>query len=393
MPSLSDKVIIGRWYAAKNAAGSTTDDTNSGPVFYGGSALTTKLYLTNDTLSGAWTSDTVTDLMSSSDYVTVEFEIPVAAWAGTSANLAQNEVEYAYNTTTTNADDTSAFGYGPAGSTFPSVATSNKSKRVRFPTPVQRGDIVEIEISEDSGATWMPHTSTLGGSQSVSTGMGLTPVSGSTTDYDVQFGSSGYGSTVRTTSGAWSTLGGSWKWRVKKSAGGQAVGFGQVSQYSAGLVKSAGQLLGTNTNDSAATGYVGEYVTSSRARASSVSITSNVANNATTSITLTAGEWEIWGFVGYAFAASTSVTRLAAAISRTDGVMPASSTHGVPNANGELTGQLAWGAMVPVNDIIIATGVSSVKLSASATFYLVAYATFTVSSTDFWGSIHAKRVR
>jgi hypothetical protein len=401
MPSLSDKVIIGRWYAAKNAAGSTTDDTNSGPVFYGGSALATKLYLTNDTLSGAWTSDTVTDLMSSSDYVTVEFEIPVAAWAGTSANLAQNDVEYAYNSSTTDANDTTSFGYGPAGAVFPNF-TAFRSKTVQFPTPIQPTDQIVLQYTYGTSSVWTDvgqssfGISPLITQNSATYGIGWRWASGNN-QIIVDFGAYRYpgGATYGAAGSAWSDVDNdsSYRWRVKKISGGNAVGFGNVSQNNAGLVKSAGQLLGTNTNDSAATGYVGEYLTSSRLRASAVGITTNTANNATTAITLTAGEWEIWGFVGYSFTASTSVTRLAAAISRTDGVMPASSTYAVPNASGELTGQLAWAAMVPVNDIIIPTGVSTVKLSESATFYLVAFATFTASTTDFWGSIHARRVR
>lgn len=65
-----------------------------------------------------------------------------------------------------------------------------------------------------------------------------------------------------------------------------------VTQTTAGLVKSAGQLLGTNTNDDAAAGYVGEYVSSVVTDSASVPMPASTFTSIT-SITLSAGDWDV----------------------------------------------------------------------------------------------------
>ena len=61
---------------------------------------------------------------------------------------------------------------------------------------------------------------------------------------------------------------------------------------------------GTGTNDSAAAGYVGEVIESNVPIGSAISISAGVAANIT-SITLTAGDWDIWGGVTLLPAGST----------------------------------------------------------------------------------------
>jgi len=55
-------------------------------------------------------------------------------------------------------------------------------------------------------------------------------------------------------------------------------------------------IAGTTTNDSAAAGEVGEYVNSTITSGAPVSFTSNQTKNLT-SISLTAGDWDVWGIV------------------------------------------------------------------------------------------------
>ncbi len=153
------------------------------------------------------------------------------------------------------------------------------------------------------------------------------------------------------------------------------------------LTRAAGiSLSGTNTNDSAAAGYVGEYIESSIAIGSAVSLTSPNASNVT-SISLTAGDWDVSADVTYNAAATTNFTLAFHSISNTSGTQD-STTGAAYNAYRFPTGN------VPAAGFNTA-GVGPVRklLSATTTIYLVAQATFTVSTMSAYGIIRARRVR
>jgi len=97
-------------------------------------------------------------------------------------------------------------------------------KRVRFTTPIQKTDRIEIE-TYDNGAWIVGGFATL--STGTTVGMSWQLVTGSSTDIDVSFGSAGYAATVATAGGAWSTIAASenYKWRVRKVSGGASVGY------------------------------------------------------------------------------------------------------------------------------------------------------------------------
>jgi len=174
--------------------------------------------------------------------------IPIAEWAGSgTVNLAQNDVEYAYNTSTsTTATDTTSFGYGPQGATIQSI-TAALTRRVQFQTPIQTGDQLVLELSSD-GVIWVPSSQVPYLSRyyddfvSQFYGIGWQAVGPSTVD--VLFGRySQDDGTPGSTGEAWSARGlNAYKWRVRKSSPGAAVGFGIVSETSSGLLPS------TNTN-------------------------------------------------------------------------------------------------------------------------------------------------
>jgi hypothetical protein len=180
---------------------------------------------------------------AASDVIALDFTVPIAEWAGSgTVNLTQNDVEYAYNTSTADSSDTTSFGYGPGGVQFGSYTTTNRSKRVRFQTAIQPSDAVICEVFDT--ASWIPLADSLAAAAgTISTGMSLSPVSGSTTDVDVAFGNSGYPASPRSSAGAWSGIAGSanYKWRLKKVSGGQAVGFGAATSTSSGLVDTTTQ--------------------------------------------------------------------------------------------------------------------------------------------------------
>ena len=83
-------------------------------------------------------------------------------------------------------------------------------------------------------------------------------------------------------------------------------------------------LVGTTTNDNAAAGSVGQLIESTISVGSAVSITSTVGKTIT-SISLTAGDWDVWGNIG--FIPASTMTKLTSSISlvdNTDGAAPAS---------------------------------------------------------------------
>jgi hypothetical protein len=239
-------------------------------------------------------------------------EIPISEWAGSgTVNLAQNDVEYAYNSdSTTSAGHTAdtGFAYGPQGVNFLGIVSTTTGysltkKRVRFQTPVRSTDKIEIEISGDNGTTW----SSLGDNADVIPldasgnyvyGMGIVPIN--TTDVYVQFGNGGRTrsetSTVFSAAGqAWTEISGNRKWRLKKSSAGAAVGFGIVQPgVSSGLVSASG-LPGNTTGNAIASGYVGERL-APLTETFAVSVSNTGAGSELKSLTLTPGVWMVYGF-------------------------------------------------------------------------------------------------
>jgi hypothetical protein len=141
---------------------------------------------------------------------------------------------------------------------------------------------------------------------------------------------------------------------------------------------------GTNTNDSAAAGYVGEYVSSSVAAGSAVSLSSATAKNVT-SISLTAGDWDVTAQAYLNLAATTSWTNFQYSISGTSATMdvtPGRWINFLGAATAPGTTNLTFGAMH-----------FRISLSGTTTVFLPAQATFTVSTASAWGFIAARRVR
>lgn len=153
---------------------------------------------------------------------------------------------------------------------------------------------------------------------------------------------------------------------------------GQVS------ASSASRLLGTTTNDSALTGYVGEVQTASVSSGSAVSLTTAVAANVT-SISLTAGDWDVWGNVSFTGNASTTVTFLQGSVSTTSAAINATNVMTVSSPNGTF-----WYANNQPNTVCPPVRVS---INSTTTVYLTTYAEFAVSTNGAYGSITARRRR
>lgn len=148
--------------------------------------------------------------------------------------------------------------------------------------------------------------------------------------------------------------------------------------------------VGTQTNDNAPAGYIGEFITSTVATASAVSLTTNTAADLTT-ISLTAGDWDVSWVADFKPAATTSVTALKSSISLTLNTMGTQ-----PGGSGIGTEALVvWNqaAAVPASDLSQDGGPVRVSLSATTTIHMVCLATFTVSTMAVYGTLRARRVR
>jgi hypothetical protein len=141
-------------------------------------------------------------------------------------------------------------------------------------------------------------------------------------------------------------------------------------------------LQGTNTNDDAAAGYVGEYLESN------VTVAVNVLTNSPTtitSITLTPGDWDVCGDITVFPNGSNTLTEIHACLSDTTNALTG-LPYGAPHAAhvNFLDGQAA----------IWPTGVARWCFSSNKTVYLVVNLKYTTGSTmTVSGCIRARRMR
>jgi hypothetical protein len=139
-------------------------------------------------------------------------------------------------------------------------------------------------------------------------------------------------------------------------------------------------IVGTTTNNNANAGSVGELLTNA---STATSLTTSVAANAT-SISLTAGDWDVSGVVTTVAAAGTITQQLISGISTTSATRPTTNT-GAENAVAGVTSASA--------NQILGSPVTRISLASTTTVFLVALATFTVSTMTCNGFIRARRVR
>lgn len=174
-----------------------------------------------------------------------------------------------------------------------------------------------------------------------------------------------------------------------------ATGPGAVQQASSGAPLTVGplassQIAGTGTNDSAASGNLGEFISSSVVIGSAVALTTNVPVNIT-SISLTAGDWEVQGDIYFTGAATTTVIYQASCVSQTTGTFDLT----VGNFNiAPGYGSVPFGATTGnTSGIGILTPVIRKSLASTTTMFLVAQSGFGVSTQSAFGVIRARRAR
>jgi hypothetical protein len=140
-------------------------------------------------------------------------------------------------------------------------------------------------------------------------------------------------------------------------------------------------IVGVTTNSNAAAGSVGEFVFSVITAASAVTATNNVATDVT-SISLTAGDWDVWGNIWWPNVGTTA-SNLEAWTSATSATTP--------------DGSLRSGLNLATNSIIAASGVvapsARYSLSTTTTIYLTGFLSSNVGNGTQCGGIYARRVR
>lgn len=285
------------------------------------------------------------------------FTIPIAEWTGSgTVQLAQNDVEYAWNsdpgtTAGTTYSNSTYYGYGPNGTSIPAIAsttTTGESKTVYtvvFQTPVQATDQVVIELNDGNG--WFNAAQRFPPFTNNAASYGVLLIAINSTTYRVAFGNAGYGTSGATTygaaGGAWSGVT-SWRWRVRKSSAGAAVGFGVVQPgVSSGLVSASG-VPGNTTGNTIASGYVGQIVSN---HFGSVNFASAAWANFG-SITLTSGLWLVFGSVaGDRNGATLSVFNLAYSIMANGDTSAYSTKYNLRTSTQiNVTSSVSWDSFV-----------------------------------------------
>ena len=146
-------------------------------------------------------------------------------------------------------------------------------------------------------------------------------------------------------------------------------------------------IAGTNTNNDASAGNLGEVISSVILVASGITLSTGSTANIT-SIALTAGDWDVYGTVYYTPSSSTSTTIRQGAISTTSVTIPLFSDNT----------QAAYSWVNPSESLGTTVGAFPLapcrqSLSGTTTVYLVANSTFSTGGETAYGYIYGRRVR
>jgi len=228
------------------------------------------------------------------DSVNFQCSVPIVGYSSNVTMADRAVEEFASNSSSTSLDNATLFVNGPAGSVGiigVSALSITITKRVRFQTPIQQTDSITLEFQDNTNSGWVPVASFRYGmiyteQNTGSYGSAIQQVN--STDVDVKFGRFAYanGATFGANGVDWNSAVGTLNlkaWRVRKVSGGAAVGF----------PVGARNVIGDTTGTAVPAGMIGEFVKGSGTIGPSTG-TSGQYQNITT-ISLTAGEWDIRG--------------------------------------------------------------------------------------------------
>lgn len=159
--------------------------------------------------------------------------------------------------------------------------------------------------------------------------------------------------------------------------------YGSGANPTFGTITPTVGIVGSSDNSDAVAGSIGEYISSSVTAGNAISLTSTVSINVT-SISLTAGDWDVFGTVNFIPGATTSITYTAGGNSQTTNTLGSLGSFFGRTIAAIVPGAIGQVEAIPTN---------RVRLSATTTIYLVANATFTISTLGAYGFIGARRRR
>jgi hypothetical protein len=153
-----------------------------------------------------------------------------------------------------------------------------------------------------------------------------------------------------------------------------------------GTATVSGQLIakGTATNDSASTGYIGEYVSSDIPFGSAIAAGTSTQFKNITSISLTAGDWDVSGIPSAAIAGAT-ITVFEGVISAYSG----NTTTDHISGDNDLIGPPPTGSYYAHTPI----PVWRVSIAGTTTIYLKGNCVYSAGTPTIFGRISARRVR
>lgn len=137
-------------------------------------------------------------------------------------------------------------------------------------------------------------------------------------------------------------------------------------------------IVGTTTNDNANAGSIGEFST---VTVGSTSIASATSTNIT-SVSLTAGDWDVSGNVFFVAGSGDTITAIIAGVNSTSATLPTAPLY------GQMFASITAG-----NASTILTPTQRFSLSGTTTIYLVAQAVHSGGTATTQGFIRARRVR
>lgn len=141
-----------------------------------------------------------------------------------------------------------------------------------------------------------------------------------------------------------------------------------------------------STTMNAALGALGEVISASVASGAAVTLTTGTPKTIT-SISLTAGDWDVHGNLGFFPGATTSITRIVESISLVNDALD--SNEG--NYAADIFAATVPGASA---SLLVMAGVTTrISIASTTTVYLVAQSVFTVAGNTAYGKIWARRAR
>jgi len=158
-----------------------------------------------------------------------------------------------------------------------------------------------------------------------------------------------------------------------------------------GVALFGGGLTGTATNNSVAAGGIGELITATVVVGSAVALTTATGANIT-SVSLTAGDWDVSCVADFTPAATTSITQLQAGLGTTTATLLGQAGGGGVGTDPFVSTVMP--ATVPAaGPLHLALPATRVLLGSTTTIFFVANCTFTVSTLSAYGTIRARRMR